>query len=149
MKTVAAAKSLPSLARGRQRAPPRSEADSHIGRAFRHRGRLRTARVEVHLPNGPASGMMRRMSRPREGFNKIRHEHVEQAFREVDAAGGAGGGGSYFVSIDGKELPAKRVLRVAYRIANGTEIPASAFSGGTFTAKVLEAVGVKVVVRTS
>lgn len=87
------------------------------------------------------------MSGPREGFSKIRREHVEQAFREIEAEGVGARGGSYFVSIGGKELPAKRVLRAAYRLANGAEIPASAFSGGTFTAKILEGLGVTVVVR--
>jgi hypothetical protein len=89
------------------------------------------------------------MSGPREGFAKIRREHVEQAFREVEAEGVGARGGSYFVSLGGKELPAKRVLRAAYKLANGTEISTSAFSGGTFTAKILEGLGVKVVVRDS
>jgi hypothetical protein len=89
------------------------------------------------------------MSGPREAFAKIRREHVEQAFREVAAEGVGARGGSYFVSIGGQELPAKRVLRAAYKLANGVDIPASAFSGGIFTAQILEGLGVKVVVRTS
>lgn len=90
-----------------------------------------------------------RMSGPSEGFSRIRREHVEQAFRQVEREGGSAKGGSYFVKIGGKELPAKRVLRAAYRLANGVEIPASAFSGGTFTAKIFERLGIEVVVRAS
>ena len=93
--------------------------------------------------------MISAMAGRREGFAKIRREHVEQAFHELEAQGVGAGGGSYFVSIGGKELPAKWVLRVAYRLANGVEIPASACSGGTFTAKILEGIGVSVVVRAS
>lgn len=90
-----------------------------------------------------------RMMRAREGFSKIRREHVEQAFREAEREGVGARGGSYFVKIGGKELPAKRVLRAAYRLANGVEISASSFSGGLFTAKVLEGLGVEVVVHTA
>jgi hypothetical protein len=89
------------------------------------------------------------MMRAREGFSKIRREHVEQAFREAEREGVGARGGSYFVKIGGKELPAKRVLRAAYRLANGVEISASSFSGGLFTAKVLEGLGVEVVVHTA
>jgi hypothetical protein len=89
------------------------------------------------------------MSGPREGFNKIRREHVEQAFREIDREGVGAKGGSYFVKIGGKELPAKRVLRTAYRLANGADISTSAFSGGVFTARILEGLGVEVVVRSN
>lgn len=83
------------------------------------------------------------------GFSKIRREHVEQAFREIVREGVLDRGGSYFVKLDGKELPAKRVLRAAYKLANGTEISTREFSGGLFTAKILEALGVEVVVRSS
>ncbi len=90
-----------------------------------------------------------RMTGPRDGFSKIRREHIEQAFREMEREGIGARGGSYFVKLGGKELPAKRVLRAAYKLANGDDIPASTFSGGTFTAKILEALGVEVVVRSS
>jgi hypothetical protein len=90
--------------------------------------------------------MITSMTSPREGFAKIRREHVEQACKEVLSEGGLRGG-SYFVRHAGAELPAKRVLRAAYRIANGSEISASAFSGGIFTARILEGLGVDVVVR--
>ena len=82
-------------------------------------------------------------------FSKIRREHVEQAFRDVEREGIGARGGSYFVKMGGKELPAKRVLRAAYLLANGAEISVSAFSGGVFTAKILEGLGVEVVVRSS
>jgi hypothetical protein len=85
----------------------------------------------------------------REGLSKIRREHVERAFLEVAREGGGAMGGSYFVKIGEKELPAKRVLRAAYRLANGDEISAGAFSGGVFTAKILQSLGLEVVVRAS
>jgi hypothetical protein len=83
----------------------------------------------------------------REGFSRIQRDHVERAFREIQRETTGARGGSYVLQIGGAELPAKRVLRVAYRIANGAEIAASAFSGGVFTAKILEHLGFKVTVR--
>ena len=77
---------------------------------------------------------------------KISKEHVERACREL-ARAEARGGGSYFVSFEGKELPAKRVLREAYRIAYGDELNASTFSGGTYSQRILEGLGFKVIVR--
>ncbi|KYF70840.1 hypothetical protein [Sorangium sp. So ce388] len=82
-----------------------------------------------------------------ERFGKIRREHVEQACRELMASGAPKGGGSYFVRFDGRELPAKRVLRDAYRHANEREIEAKDFSGGQFVAKILQRLGFEVVVH--
>jgi hypothetical protein len=87
------------------------------------------------------------MRGPREGFSRIQREHVEQAFHDVEREGIGARGGSYFLKLHGVELPAKRVLRDAYKLANGIEIPTSAFSGGTFTARILERLGLEVVVR--
>ena len=83
----------------------------------------------------------------REGFSKIQREHVEQACKALVAEGVARTGGSYFVRFGGNELPAKRVLREAYRIANGEEIDAGEFSGGVFTQRILEGAGFEVLVR--
>ncbi|WP_437277888.1 MULTISPECIES: hypothetical protein [unclassified Sorangium] len=82
-----------------------------------------------------------------ERFGKVRREHVEKACRELTASGASTGGGSYFVRFDGRDLPAKRVLRDAYRHANEREIEAKAFSGGQFTARILQKLGFEVVVR--
>lgn len=87
------------------------------------------------------------MATRREGFKKIQREHVEQAFREVQRDGVGSRGGSYFVKLGGAELPAKHVLRAAHRIASGSDIATSAFSGGVFTARFLERLGFEVVVR--
>jgi hypothetical protein len=82
-------------------------------------------------------------------FSVICAADVTKACVELAASGQSVGGGSYFVEFDGRELPAKRVLRTAYRIATGREIGAGEFSGGTYTARVLEALGFKVVVRST
>ncbi len=86
------------------------------------------------------------MSEPRQRLSKIPREHVERACREL-ARTGARGGGSYFVTFEGSELPAKRVLREAYRLAYGEEIAAGTFSGGAYTEQILTALGFKVIVR--
>jgi hypothetical protein len=82
----------------------------------------------------------------KEGFARIQKSHVEQACRAL-ARGPAGGGGSYFVRFEGAELPAKRVLRDAYMLANGAEISPREFSGGQYTQRILEQLGFEVVVR--
>lgn len=87
------------------------------------------------------------MERLREGFEKIQREHVEQACREFLDHGPPRGGGAYFVRFEGKELPAKAILRNAYRLANGQEISAGKFSGGVYTARILEGLKFEVVVR--
>lgn len=87
------------------------------------------------------------MTRTGEGFGQVRREHVEKACRELIDGGAPAGGGSYFVRFDGRDLPAKRVLREAYRHANGAEIDAKSFSGGQFTARILQRLGFDVVVR--
>jgi hypothetical protein len=87
------------------------------------------------------------MARVGEGFGKIRREHVEQACRDLVQSGAAPGGGSYFVRFADHELPAKRVLRDAYRHANAREIEAKAFSGGQFVAKILQRLGFEVVIH--
>jgi hypothetical protein len=89
------------------------------------------------------------MTTPRDGFSKIKREHIEEAFRLAKLEGVPARGGSYFVKLDGTELPAKRILRDAYKLANGNEISPSAFSGGVFTARILEALGLEVIVRPS
>jgi uncharacterized protein (DUF2235 family) len=43
-------------------------------------------------------------------------------------------------------LPAKRILQDAYRLANGDELHAREFSGGTFTARILAALGFEIIV---
>lgn len=87
------------------------------------------------------------MERARLGFRKIRREHVELACVEILSENGAMSIGSYFVRFRERELPAKLVLKKAYRFANGVEIPATAFSGGTYTARILESLEFQVVVR--
>jgi len=87
------------------------------------------------------------MERLREGFEKIHRDHVEQACREFLNQGPPRGGGAYFVRFEGKELPAKAILREAYRLANGKEISAGKFSGGVYTARILEDLQFEVVVR--
>jgi hypothetical protein len=86
------------------------------------------------------------MAQRREGFARIERRHVEAACQGLLAEGGRGGG-SYFVRFGGVDLPAKRVLREAYRLATGSEISASQFSGGVFTQRVLEALGVEIIIR--
>lgn len=88
------------------------------------------------------------MSDERQRLSKISKEQVEQACRQLVKAD-VRGGGSYFVVFDGKELPAKRVLREAYRVAYGQELDAKTFSGGAYTQRILEGVGIRVVVRDS
>jgi len=87
------------------------------------------------------------MARTGEGFAKIERMHVEQACRALIEGGSSVGGGSYFVRFEGQDLPAKRVLREAYARANAREIEAKAFSGGQFTARILQKLGFEVVVR--
>jgi len=89
----------------------------------------------------------RRSSTVRAGFQAIKKEHVEQACRQLASEGVGRGGCSYTVSNDGHELPAKRVLQTAYKIATGAPIDASRFSGGEFTARILRRVGIDVQVR--
>jgi hypothetical protein len=88
------------------------------------------------------------MSEFTDRLTKLSSDQVKRACREL-ARAGARGGGSYFVAFDGVELPAKLVLREAYRLAYGEEIPSSKFSGGTYTERILTALGFKVVVRDS
>lgn len=87
------------------------------------------------------------MAKTREGFTKIERAHVEEACRSLAKGGTAGGGGSYFVHFEGHDLPAKRVLREAYQRANKSEIDAKEFSGGQYTARILQRLGFEVVVR--
>ncbi len=87
------------------------------------------------------------MAKAREGFAKIERAHVEEACRLLVKGGAGGGGGSYFVRFDGNDLPAKRVLREAYQRANQSEIGAKEFSGGQYTARILQRLGFEVVVR--
>ncbi len=87
------------------------------------------------------------MAKTKEGFTKIERKHVEEACRALAKAGSAGGGGSYFVRFEGHELPAKRVLRDAYHRANQSEIDAKEFSGGQYTARILQKLGFEVTVR--
>jgi hypothetical protein len=87
------------------------------------------------------------MTRDGTNFGKIRREHVEQACRSLVAVGPSPGGGSYFVQFEGHDLPAKRVLRDAYRYANDCEIDAKKFSGGQYTAGILRQLGFEVIVR--
>jgi hypothetical protein len=82
----------------------------------------------------------------REGFARIQKDHIEQACRAL-LSSGAGGGGSYFVRWQDRELPAKRVLKEAYQLANGVEVSSRDFSGGTYTQRILERLGFDVVVR--
>lgn len=88
------------------------------------------------------------MSDARQKLSKVSKEQVEQACQEL-ARAGVRGGGSYFVQFNGHELPAKRVLREAYRIAFGEELDAKLFSGGAYTQRILERLGLKVIVRDS
>lgn len=87
------------------------------------------------------------MARTGEGFARVRSEHVEKACRELIESGIPLRGGSYFVCFADRELPAKRVLRDAYRHANEREVNAKDFSGGQFTARILQRLGFEVVVR--
>jgi hypothetical protein len=85
------------------------------------------------------------MARASQGFANITREHVDQACRELVRAGTVAGGGSYFVAFNGKELPAKRVVREAYQVANGREIGTNEFSGGEFCERILTKLGVTVI----
>jgi hypothetical protein len=87
------------------------------------------------------------MERLREGFDRIRREHVEQACREFLRRGPPRGGGAYFICFEAKELPAKLILKEAYKLANDREISSSRFSGGIYTARILEGLKFEVVVR--
>lgn len=87
------------------------------------------------------------MARVADGFTRIQREHVEKVCRELIQIGGFSGGGSYFVRFEGHELPAKRVIRDAYRHANEREIGTKEFSGGQFVARILQRLGFEVIVR--
>lgn len=87
------------------------------------------------------------MARAAEGFAKIQREHIERACRELTQTGEHAAGGSYFVRFEGRDLPAKRVVRDAYRHANEREIETTKFSGGQFVARILQRLGFEVVVR--
>jgi hypothetical protein len=87
------------------------------------------------------------MEHAKQGFRRIRREHVEQSCRELLRRGAPKGGGSYFICFDEHELPAKLILKEAYRLANGVEISSTAFSGGSYTARILEGLTFQVVVR--
>jgi len=87
------------------------------------------------------------MERLREGFEKILREHVERACREFLDRGPPRGGGAYFIRFEGNDFPAKAILRDAYKLANGKEISAARFSGGVYTAQILQALDFEVVVR--
>jgi hypothetical protein len=87
------------------------------------------------------------MARTGGRFGKIQREHVEAACRELIKSGTFASGGSYFVRFDEHDLPAKRVLREAYRLANERDISTKEFSGGQFTAQILKGMGFEVVVR--
>jgi len=87
------------------------------------------------------------MAKATERFAKIERTHVEEACRSLAKGVAGGGGGSYFVRFEGNDLPAKRVLREAYQRANQSEIGAKEFSGGQYTARILQRLGFEVVVR--
>jgi hypothetical protein len=87
------------------------------------------------------------MTQLRSDFAKIRREHIEEACREVLRRGLARGGGAYFVRFEGEEIAAKLILRHAFEIANNREVSSKEFSGGQYTARILEALGFEVVVR--
>jgi hypothetical protein len=80
-------------------------------------------------------------------FREIRREHVEQACRDLLQRGLGPERGFYFVRFQEKDLPAKVILKEAYKLATGVEISSSAFSGGSYTARYLEALNFQVVVR--
>jgi hypothetical protein len=86
------------------------------------------------------------MAKTKEGFAKIERTHVEEACRLLVKGGAGGWGGSYFVRFEGSDLPAKRVLLEAYQRANQSEIGAKEFSGGQYTARILQRLGFEVVV---
>jgi hypothetical protein len=88
------------------------------------------------------------MSGTDRGFSKIEREHIEQACQHLVANGASGkAAGAYFVLYKGQELPAKGVIREAFRFANQREIDARKFSGGQFVARILTRVGFEVVVH--
>jgi hypothetical protein len=87
------------------------------------------------------------MARAAEGFAKIEREHIERACRELIQSGEHAAGGSYFVRFEGRDLPAKRVVRDAYRYANEREIGTHKFSGGQFVARILQRLGFDIIVR--
>lgn len=70
-------------------------------------------------------------------FEKITAEHVCTICKRLVDAGVQAGGGSYFVKFQDKELPAKRVLKEAFELANGREISVNDFSGGSSPQKSL------------
>jgi hypothetical protein len=84
------------------------------------------------------------MARLKEGFSKIQREHAEQACKALLSEGAVRGGGSYFVVFGKERLPAKAVLKVAYKLANGQEISSREFSGGLYTQRILERLGLVV-----
>jgi hypothetical protein len=87
------------------------------------------------------------MKATREGFGKIQRQHVEEACREFLRRGPPRGGGSYFIRFDDQDLPAKQILKEAYKVANNHEIASSEFSGGLYTARILEGLNFEVAVR--
>jgi hypothetical protein len=89
------------------------------------------------------------MARAAEGFGRIQREHIERACRELIQSGEHAAGGSYFVRFEGRDLPAKRVVRDAYLHANEREIETNKFSGGQFVARILQRLGFDVIVRQS
>ncbi len=95
----------------------------------------------------PALDWFPQMDSRRQAFDRITREHVEQACLEFLRRGPPRGGGSYFIRFDGQDLPAKLILKEAYRLANDREVSSKEFSGGTYTARILEALGLEVVVR--
>jgi len=89
------------------------------------------------------------MAQPKEGFSKIQREHAEQACKQLLTGGATRGGGSYFVVFGKERLPAKAVLRAAYKLANGKEIAGREFSGGVYTQRILERLGLTIEVKSS
>lgn len=80
-------------------------------------------------------------------FDRITAEHVRTICQQLVEAGLPAGGGSYFVNFGGKDLPAKRVLKEAFELANGREVSVNDFSGGKFTAEILTKAGASVIVK--
>jgi hypothetical protein len=81
------------------------------------------------------------------GFASIRREHVEQACREMLRRGPPRGGGAYLVRFEGEEFAAKLILRHAFELANNRGVSSKEFSGGRYTARILQALGFEIVVR--
>jgi hypothetical protein len=88
------------------------------------------------------------MDSKRQGMGKIQRVHVEQACREFLHRSPPRRGGSYFIRFDDQDLPAKLILKEAYKLANHDEVSSKDFSGGTYTARILEALNFEIVVRT-